>query len=94
MVTTKRIQTFFRVEVRQTYHRNVNAQLGGASYFIILNKIASYLGVNLYSRTRVQGEKTFYAFLVVAHSPASHIKVIDYFNRFPLYSSKYLAYKD
>ena len=36
----------------------------------------------------------FYAFIVISHNAASHAKVISYFNRFPLYSSKYLAYKD
>jgi len=48
----------------------------------------------LYSRTREQKDKVFYAFMVISHSAASHVKVINYFNRFPLYSSKYLAYKD
>jgi hypothetical protein len=32
--------------------------------------------------------------MVIAHNAASHEKVISYFNRFPLYSSKYLANKD
>ena len=32
--------------------------------------------------------------MVIAHSMQSHLKVIDYFDRYPLYSSKYLAYKD
>jgi hypothetical protein len=36
----------------------------------------------------------FYAFMVIAHNAASHAKVQSYFDRFPLYSSKYLAYKD
>jgi hypothetical protein len=88
------VQTFFRVELRQTYHRDVKVEQGGASYFVILNKIASYLGVNLLSRTREQKDKLFYAFMVISHSAASHAKVINYFDRFPLYSSKFLAYKD
>jgi hypothetical protein len=46
------------------------------------------------SRTREQKDKVFYAFMVISHSAASHAKVISYFDRFPLYSSKYLAYKD
>ena len=93
-ITTKRIQTFFRIELRQTYHRDVSVEQGGASYFVILNKIASYLGVNLYSRTREKKDKVFYAFMLISHSAANHAKVISYFDRFPLYSSKYLAYKD
>lgn len=93
-ITTKRVQTFFRIELRQTYHREASVEQGGASYFVILNKIATYLGVNLYSRTRILNDKVFYAFMVVSHSAANHAKVISYFDRFPLYSSKYLAYKD
>jgi len=93
-VTGKRVQAFFRIELRQTYHRDVSDEQGGASYFLVLNKIATFLGVNLLSRTRIKGDKVFYAFMVIAHNAASHEKVISYFNRFPLYSSKYLAYKD
>ena len=94
VITTKRVQTFFRIELRQTYHRSVSAEQGGASYFPILSKIASYFEVSLLSRTRELNDKNFYAFIVIAHSKASHEKVINYFERFPLYSSKYLAYKD
>lgn len=92
--TTKRVQTFFRLEIRQTYHRDASVEQGGTSYFAILSKVASYLGVNLLSRTREQKDKVFYAFMVISHSAASHVKAISYFDRFPLYSSKYLAYKD
>ena len=93
-ITSKRVQTFFRLEIRQTYHRDVSVEQGGASYFTILSKIAKYLGVNLLSRTREQKDKVFYVFMVISHSALSHVKVINYFDRFPLYSSKYLAYKD
>jgi hypothetical protein len=90
----KRVQSFFRIELRQTYHRDVSGEQGGASYFLVLNEIAIFLGVSVLSRTRVQGDKLFYAFMVIAHNAMSHEKVISYFDRFPLYSSKYLAYKD
>jgi hypothetical protein len=93
-ITTKRVQAFFRIELRQTYHRNISVEQGGISYFTILNKIAMYLNVNLLSRTREQNDKTFYAFMIISHNVNSHTKVINYFNRFPLYSSKYLSYKD
>jgi LAGLIDADG endonuclease len=94
LITTKRIQVFFRIELRQNYHRDVSAIQGGTSYCEILIKIARYLGVNLYSRSRIQKDKIFNSFLVISHNIKSHIKVINYFDRFPLYSSKYLAYKD
>jgi LAGLIDADG DNA endonuclease family protein len=48
----------------------------------------------LYSRSRIQKDKIFDSFIVISHNIQSHIKVIDYFDIFPLYSSKYLAYKD
>lgn len=90
----KRVQTFFRIELRQNYHRDVSVLQGGASYFPILNKIATFLNVNLLTRTREKENKTFYAFMVISHSLTSHVKVINYFDRYPLYSSKILAYKD
>ena len=41
IITTKRVQTFFRIELRQDYHRDVPTYLGGTSYFDILTKIVS-----------------------------------------------------
>lgn len=90
-ITNKRVQTFFRIELRQNYHRG---EAASKSYFIILSLIAEYLNVNVYSRTRQKQDKLFFAFLVIAHSSVSHAKVRRYFDRFPLYSSKRLAYID
>ena len=88
------IQTFFRIEVKQNYSREVTQDQGGASYFNILTEISHFLTVNLYTRTRKKEDKVFYAFTAVAHNYRSHDIVRNYFDRFPLYSSKYLAYKD
>lgn len=93
-ITSKRVQVFFRIELRQNYHREASVEQGGISYFNILSEIARYLGVNLYSRSREQNEKIFYAYTVISHNLESHKKVIEYFERYPLYSSKYLAYRD
>ena len=93
-ITSKRVQAFFRIELRQDYHRDVPTYLSGTSYFDILTKISRYLNVNLYSRTREKGEKIFYTFFVVSHSNLSNVIVMEYFDKFPLYSSKYLSYKD
>lgn len=94
VITSKRVQVFFRIELRQNYHREASVEQGGISYFKILSDIARYLEVNLYSRSREQNGKIFFSYTVIAHSMQSHLKVIDYFDRYPLYSSKYLAYKD
>lgn len=94
VITTKRVQAFFRLEIRQNYHRDCSVEQGGSSYFNIMSIIARYLDVNLYSRSREQKDKIFFSYTVISHNIQSHIKVIDYFDRYPLYSSKYLAYKD
>jgi LAGLIDADG endonuclease len=65
-----------------------------ASFFSILSRIATYLGVNIYSRSRVIQEKEFFSFIVVSHSKESHSKLMEYLERFPLISSKYLDYMD
>ena len=93
-ITTKRVQVFFRIELRQNYHRYCSIEQGSTGYFNILSIIARYLEVNLYSRSREQKDKIFYSYMVVSHNIQSHTKVIEYFDRYPLYSSKYLAYKD
>lgn len=89
-----RVQTFFRIELRQSYHKEVALDLGGISYFSILTQISAYLGVNLYTRTRNIKDKVYYSFMVISHNKTSHEQIRKYFDRFPLYSSKYLAYKD
>ena len=93
-ITSKRIQTFFRIEVRQNYHKQTLYNTNNVSYYNIINIIGLYLGVNVYSRSRIQGEKVFHSFTVVSHNMDSHQKIMKYFDRFPLYSSKYLSYKD
>lgn len=90
----KRIQIFFRLELRQSYHRDVHPDLGGISYFSILSQISAFLGVNLYSRTRNINDKIYYSFMVISHNRISHEQVRKYFDTFPLFSYKYLAYKD
>ena len=93
-ITGKRVQTFFRIELTHNYPKLVSDTLGGNSYFNILTKISAYLNVNLYTRTRYVKDKVYYSFMVIAHNYKSHDIVREYFDRFPLYSSKYLAYKD
>ena len=88
------VQTFFRIEVNQNYKREVSEILGGASFFNIMTTISAFFTVNLYTRTRYKDDKVFYAFIVIAHNLRSHDIVRKYFDTFPLYSSKYLAYKD
>ena len=89
-----RVQQQFRLEIRQSYHRTVDANLGGESYFTVLMKISEFLETNLLSRTRTKGENKYYSFMVIAHNDKSKEKIIDYFDRYPLFSSKNLNYLD
>ena len=86
-----RVKLSYRIEIRQSYHRS---DLDGLkmSYFNVISKIGDYLGVNVYSRTRTLKEKEFYSFTVMAVSKSSLKKTTEYFNQFPLLSSKYLNY--
>lgn len=86
-----RVQLFYRLEIRQTYHR-LNIEGEQVSYFAIMSKVASYLGSNVLSRSRIKGDKQFYSFIVMAHNKVSLNKITDYFNKFPLLSSKHLDY--
>jgi hypothetical protein len=88
------VQTFFRLEVKQNHSRDVTVDQGGASYFSIMTKITEFFSVNLYTRTRTKDNRVYYAFMAISHNWRSHDIARYYFNRFPLYSSKYLAYKD
>nr|YP_010121867.1 LAGLIDADG endonuclease [Monilinia fructicola]QRF72243.1 LAGLIDADG endonuclease [Monilinia fructicola] len=90
----KRVQTFFRIEVKQNYSREVTEAQGGGGYFNILTKITAFFTVNLYTRTRHVEDKVYYSFMAIAHNSRSHEIIRKYFDAFPLYSSKYLAYKD
>jgi LAGLIDADG endonuclease len=61
-------------------------------------QISAFLNTNLLTRSRVvefDGVRKMYSsFIVVAHNKES-LKIIEtYFNKFPLFSSKYLDFKD
>ena len=86
-----RVQLFYRLEIRQTYHR-LNNEGEQVSFFSIMSKVANYLGSNVLSRSRIKGDKQFYSFIVMAHSKSNLIKITNYFNKYPLLSSKHLDY--
>lgn len=86
-----RVQTFFRIELKQNYHRD---SFVGKSFYPLLSIIAAFLNVNIYSRVRIQGDNIYYAYMVIAHNKFSHDKIRSYFNNFPLFSSKKLAFDD
>jgi len=88
-----RVQLYYRLEIRQNYHKTDSNGLN-LSYFPIMSKIGLYFGVTVYSRSRLINDKIFNSFTIIAQNSNSKSKVIDYFSKYPLLSSKYLDYKD
>lgn len=85
-----RVQLYYRLEIRQTYHRNDTDEV---SFFPIMSKIGLFLGSNVLSRSRILGEKKFFSFIATAFSKNSINQITDYFNKYPLLSSKRLDYQ-
>jgi hypothetical protein len=90
--SSTRVQLFYRLEIKQTHHRLNNDNIE-TSFFPIMSKVAFYLESNVLSRSRVRGEKQFNSFILICHSKNNINKIINYFNQFPLLSSKHLEYK-
>jgi hypothetical protein len=62
------------------------------SYFDVLTETAEFLGCNLKTRKQISTNNVY--FNLTASSRKSLSIIITYFKSFPLYSSKYLDYKD
>lgn len=59
-----------------------------------MSQIGMYLGVTVYSRSRSVKDKNFHSFTVISKNKISNLKILDYFSKYPLLSSKYLDFKD
>lgn len=86
----------YRLSQRARYHRNVTY----SSYLPIMEKIAKEISVNvtIISRNRINTKtKEKYVengYLIVVKSLESRLKLINYLERFPLLTSKYLDYSN
>jgi hypothetical protein len=61
-----RIQTQYRLELRQTYHKSLLEEGYGITYWDIMSIIANYLGVNVYNRSRILNNSITYQYYFVA----------------------------
>lgn len=86
-----RVMLSFRIEINKLKIYDINEN---NSYNFICSKISNYFGVSLYSRERKRDNKIFSSYLIVAHNYKSHLLVCNYFNKYPLLSSKFLNFKD
>jgi LAGLIDADG endonuclease/Cytochrome C and Quinol oxidase polypeptide I len=88
-----RVQLYYRLEIKQNYH--ITDSFGNkASFFPLMSKLGMYLGVTVHSRSRSVKDKNFHSFTVISQNKISNLKILDYFSKYPLLSSKYLDFKD
>ena len=89
-----RVLISFNIESKQISNKSVTIEQGGSSFFPVFSKISLFLATNLYTRTKTLNGKIFHLFFARAHNINSHIKVCQYFTKFPLFSSKHLNFLD
>lgn len=82
----RKISCRLRIEQRMIYLKT------NGSYYNVLNEIAAYLGCSLLTRKQKSTNNEYY--ILAASSHKSLLIIINYFEMFPLYSSKYLDYQD
>jgi hypothetical protein len=92
-----RIQVQYRLEIQQIYKFN-NENLNN-SFFNIMSLIASYFFVNLLTRSRNKKlkdyeMKIYNSYILIISSINSWNLLINYFNKYPLLSSKRRDYLD
>lgn len=103
----KRVNLYYRLELRQNYHKfKINNNIDmlnniinkGESYYVIMSSIATFFKTNLYSRDRFIKFKDVYKiysfYIVMVTNKEALNSVVQYFDKYPLLSSKYLDYKD
>lgn len=87
------VQTISKEQKLDTIEKEVKAE-SYPSFFHIISKIGMYLGVTVNSRSRLINNKIFHSFTIISQNKNSNSKIIHYFNKYPLLSSKYLDFKD
>jgi ribosomal protein S25 len=87
------VQTISNEQKLDTIEKEVKAE-SYPSFFHIISKIGMYLGVTVNSRSRLINNKIFHSFTIISQNKNSNSKIILYFNKYPLLSSKYLDFKD
>lgn len=89
-----RIQIQYRLEIKHYYNNKKEISFlanNSVSFYSICEKISNYLNGGFYYRSK----PTFrYGIIVTSHNLNSHAKLIKYFDKFPLFSSKFLDYSD
>jgi hypothetical protein len=81
-----------KISCRLRIEQRMFEPVSNESYFNVLTEIAELLGCNLKTRKQVSTGNTYFNITASSRKSLSIIKT--YFKDFPLYSSKYLDYRD
>nr|YP_009327861.1 hypothetical protein [Epichloe festucae]APB96819.1 hypothetical protein [Epichloe festucae]APB96879.1 hypothetical protein [Epichloe hybrida] len=81
-----------KISCRLRLEQRMYDPITGDSYLDTLRIIAKFLDCNLKTRKQISTGNEYY--IIAATSKVSLYIIINYFNNFPLYSSKYLDYLD
>lgn len=81
-----------KISCRLRIEQRILDPVTNEDYSSILNQICLFLNCKLLTRTQKSTNNTYYT--LTASSKVSLEIIINYFNRYPLFSSKYLDYKD
>lgn len=81
-----------KISCRMRIEQRMLDPITNESYYDILNQICLYLNCNLLTKLQKSTNNTYYT--LTASSKVSLTILINYFNKYPLFSSKYLDYKD
>jgi len=81
-----------KISCRLRIEQRMYEPISKNSYLEVLTKISTFLKCNLNTRKQISTNNEY--FIIAASSRSSLLTIITYFKYFPLYSSKYLDYKD
>ena len=81
-----------KISCRLRIEQRMFEPISKKSYFDVLTEISTLLNCNLNTRKQTSTDNEY--FIVAASSRKSLLTILTYFKSFPLYSYKYLDYKD